>query len=290
MLSAKFKNLIKTGELVKAPVPVDDNFIDQTYWLYTRKASKGHRKRDLEKTIELADELQAWAYHRENTHRVCSGEPGWNWIRSEEKYNKWEKLEYVPIGIAFPASQILDDLIEKAMVKENRVMEREIAIRNSIPLTLEMPDSLNQNGSLPEDRMVGYFRADHDGYRWHYTWFNGKNNEANVGETKKELEHVGTQLVFHGFLNGVSSMREFVYETGATAVSTENDEYNFYYSGFCCDYWVRFILRRGDYNMYIKCYQKESLFHAKPEEIREVVLGEKIEKLTCRYGMPCEVQ
>ena len=41
--------------------------------------------------------------------------------------------------------------------------------------------------------------------------------------------------------------------------------------------------------MYIKCYQKESLFHAKPEEIREVVLGEKIEKLTCRYGMPCEV-
>lgn len=49
MLSAKFKNLIKTGELVKAPVPVDDNFIDQTYWLYTRKASKGHRKRDLEK-------------------------------------------------------------------------------------------------------------------------------------------------------------------------------------------------------------------------------------------------
>lgn len=201
MLSAKFKNLIKTGELVKAPVPVDDNFIDQTYWLYTRKASKGHRKRDLEKTIELADELQAWAYHRENTHRVCSGEPGWNWIRSEEKYNKWEKLEYVPIGIAFPASQILDDLIEKAMVKENRVMEREIAIRNSIPLTLEMPDSLNQNGSLPEDRMVGYFRADHDGYRWHYTWFNGKNNEANVGETKKELEHVGTQLVFHGFVN-----------------------------------------------------------------------------------------
>ena len=83
---------------MKAPVPVDDNFIDQTYWLYTRKASKGHRKRDLEKTIELADELQAWAYHRENTHRVCSGEPGWNWIRSEEKYNKWEKLEYVPIG------------------------------------------------------------------------------------------------------------------------------------------------------------------------------------------------
>lgn len=289
MLSAKFKNLIKTGELVKAPVPVDDNFIDQTYWLYTRKASKGHRKRDLEKNIELADELQAWAYHRENTHRVCSGEPGWNWIRSEEKYNKWEKLEYVPIGIAFPASQILDDLIEKAMVKENWVMEREIVIRNSIPLTLEMPDSLNQNGSLPEDRMVGYFRADHDGYRWHYTWFNGKNNEANVGETKKELEHVGTQLVFHGFLNGVSSMREFVYEAGATAVSTENDEYNFYYSGFCCDYWVRFILRRGDYNMYIKCYQKESLFHAKPEEIRGLVLGEKIEKLTCRYGMPCEV-
>lgn len=299
MLSVKFKNLIKTGELVKAPVPLDDSFLNHTYWLYTRNASKGHRKRDLKKTIALAEELQAWAYHEEGTSHVCAGELGWNWIRSEEKYNKWEKLEYVPVGIASPASRILDELIEKEMI-EDTVMGRSVVTRSSIHLTMEIPDSLKKdttNGLLPDERMVGYFRADHDGYRWHYTWFDGKNREANAGEVKKELEFVGTQLIFHGFLNGVYSLREFVNEAlkecvcggNVPSILSQDDEYNFYYSGDCCDYWVRFILRNGDYNMYIKCYQKELFFHEKPEVIKGYILANKISCVASKHAILYEI-
>lgn len=290
MLAKKFKNLIKVGELAKDKLASHDN----VYRLYTRRKTTEHRERNMEKTMELARELKEWA-ENEGAFPVEINNPDWCWVASENQRNHYDKLEFIPIRIPSPAKEILDKAIEKDT--EDSPFGQYCVERSTVHLTTEMPEGLKvknpdgsyKEGEMPDERLIGYFRADHDGYRWFYTWFDRENVKANVDETKKELEYVGTQLVYHGFLNGISSLREFVYKMKAVAVSSQGDEYNFYYSGWYCDYWVRFILRRRDYNMYIKCYQKEPLFHMKPEEIYEWVLAEKVEHLANTHHIPCEI-
>ena len=43
-----------------------------------------------------------------------------------------------------------------------------------------------------------------------------------------------------------------------TCISKEHeDEFSFYYVGECCNFWIRLITRKGDYNMYLNAYIKE---------------------------------
>ena len=43
----------------------------------------------------------------------------------------------------------------------------------------------------------------------------------------------------------------------ARAGENSVDEFNFYLRGELCDYWVRLITRKGDYNMYLSAYSRE---------------------------------
>ena len=43
----------------------------------------------------------------------------------------------------------------------------------------------------------------------------------------------------------------------ARAGENSADEFNFYLRGELCDYWVRLITRKGDYNMYLSAYSRE---------------------------------
>lgn len=301
MLPRKFKDLIKTGELSKDNSTSQDN----VYRLYARKKTAKHRERTIEKTMELANELEYWAVDEGAAlTEIEISRPDWCWVKVKTQGNRYqgakysyEKLGFVTIKILSPVKKILDELIEKCT--EDSPLGQICEERSTVHLTTEMPEGLKEKrpdgsleeGKMPDERLIGYFRADHDGYRWHFTCFDGKNKKANAYETKEELEYVGTQLIFHGFLNGISSLREFVNEMKAVSVSSEGDEFNFYYSGYCCDYWVRFILRRGDYNMYIKCYQKESFFHMQPEEIYAHVLAEKVKHLAkTQHRVPCRCE
>lgn len=301
MLPRKFKDLIKTGELSKDNSTSQDN----VYRLYARKKTAKHRERTIEKTMELANELEYWAVDEGAAlTEIEISRPDWCWVKVKTQGNRYqgakysyEKLGFVTIKILSPVKKILDELIEKCT--EDSPLGQTCTERSAVHLTTEMPEGLKEKkpdgsreeGKMPDERLIGYFRADHNGYRWYCTWFDGKNEKAKAYETKEELEYVGTQIIFHGFVNGISSLREFVYETNAVSVSSEGDEFNFYYSGCCCDYWVRFILRRGDYNMYIKCYQKESFFHMQPEEIYAHVLAEKVKHLAkTQHRVPCRCE
>ena len=111
-----------------------------------------------------------------------------------------------------------------------------------------MPEHFSADESL----RIAHNRFDHDGYHWWNTWIPGIGTEGNK-EMEKELDEV-SDYMRRLFPKGVSDMRKFVQNDGAERLS--DDEYNLYIVGDYTNVWIRLILRKGDYNMYIKFFKK----------------------------------
>ena len=246
-IAKKFKDLIASGEICESKRYMKE-FPKYTYHFFTRIGTEEHTARSLEKTMALAEELCQWA--SKNGARTEIGEPDWAWYNVYD--NQWEKITYIPMGITDPAAFELDSLIETNKVKEGTVLGKEVILRSLLPLTTEMPEEWKDG--MPNEKLYGYFRADHDGYGWHYTWFDGENAEKKDA-VKEELNAVGTEVIFRMFPGGIQSMRLYLADLKVDAIGS--NEYNLYYRGKC-DYWVRLILRRGDYNIYLKAYERVS--------------------------------
>lgn len=114
---------------------------------------------------------------------------------------------------------------------------------------LEAPDSL-QSGQHP-DAQIGHIRAYWNGDGWHGNYFPCR-GELWTKAFNRESQDIYRCLVTQ-FYN-LEILREFC--KGHPSSHVGENEYNFFMNGHAADYWIRFITRENDYNLYLKGYKK----------------------------------
>ena len=110
-------------------------------------------------------------------------------------------------------------------------------------------------------RKIGHIRADHDGYRWYNTvWPCHKS--LTTEERAKEIDSVYQRLTARDAFSDIYAMRTFCEKHREKAVvkSCEHSwsEFNFYYEGEHCLFWIRCIPFEKNYNLYLHAFTKES--------------------------------
>lgn len=104
---------------------------------------------------------------------------------------------------------------------------------------------------IDESREMGYFRAYFDGYRWNNTVW-PVNNDNFTMELAAEFDEVLD--AFRRAFKDIRTMRKWCVENAQQA--EDYDTFYAYYEGKLGTYWFRMITRRGDYNLYLHCYNK----------------------------------
>ena len=110
-------------------------------------------------------------------------------------------------------------------------------------------------------RKIGHIRADHDGYRWYNTvWPCHKN--LLTDERAKEIDSVYERLTARDAFSDIYAMRTYCekHRDQAVVKSVEQSwsEFNFYYEGEHCLFWIRCIPFEKNYNLYLYAFTKES--------------------------------
>lgn len=106
-------------------------------------------------------------------------------------------------------------------------------------------------------KKIGHIRADHNGYRWHNTVWPHKDYLA-TKEMKREVDETYQALIGINALSDFEALRNFCCQHPEACVGNDQTEYNFYYEGKLCYYWLRLITRYKDYNLYLSFYTKNS--------------------------------
>lgn len=117
----------------------------------------------------------------------------------------------------------------------------------------------NAPGYAPIYRQkIGHLRADHDGWRWWNTWW-PVHFELLSEERKAEINSVFEALTAKDALADLRTLTRFCEARPEANVHPggRDGEYNFYYEGTYCNYWVRLISRPRDYNMYLHAFVRE---------------------------------
>lgn len=110
-----------------------------------------------------------------------------------------------------------------------------------------------------QDKLVIYARCDHDGYKWWNTWWDGEAKEkaANLFDIGNECSDVVFDLMENVFPNGVQDISKYMMSGKAECLADK--EGNIYCLGKYANYWIRLIARKGDYNMYVKAFLKDTM-------------------------------
>lgn len=128
--------------------------------------------------------------------------------------------------------------------------------------TCPFPDSFEQTelldgSSIPVPiHKIGHIRADYDGYRWWNTVWPCHRKLA-TPEVCKEIDEVYDALTAKNALRDLDALRKFCAAHMEACVSKEyHDEFSFFYEGKACNFWIRLITRKGDYNLYLNAFAK----------------------------------
>ena len=118
---------------------------------------------------------------------------------------------------------------------------------------------LPEGSSIPVPRRkVGHLRADYDGHRWWNTVW-PCHNDLLTDEISKEIDHTYEALTAKNALKDLDALWELCRQHPEACASKEyGDEFNFYLTGTHCDFWIRLITRRGDYNIYLNAFAKKT--------------------------------
>lgn len=197
--------------------------------------------RTAERTVVLAEKISNWskrnmALSKVGTMQKC-------WVKSnDDKF--WELVECIPIGITDPVAKELEDAMDDVDYQDR------VKVRHYSSVELSKDNFFVQDESMK----ICHLRADFD-YRWHSSWFIGEKHNKMTFFEGKEITNVCDEIVSHLFPNGILSINTFNSEQNVAW--NPSGEYNYFFEGSFCNYWIRCITRKGDYNLYIKCYMKE---------------------------------
>lgn len=110
-----------------------------------------------------------------------------------------------------------------------------------------------QTFETDENRKIAHNRLYHDGYGWNNTWFIGTGTHGNK-ELENELTDISNYMIREMLPNGIKDIWKVADEMGLSNLGT--DEFNMFCQTDLADYWIRLIAREGDYNIYLKAYEK----------------------------------
>lgn len=105
-------------------------------------------------------------------------------------------------------------------------------------------------------RKIGHIRADHNGWRWWNTIW-PVNDELATPEMKREIDEVYDALTSANVFPDLDELVRYCENHPEAKANHSETEYNFYLSGDLCNYWIRLITRRKDYNLYLSFYAKD---------------------------------
>ena len=112
---------------------------------------------------------------------------------------------------------------------------------------------------------IAHIRADHDGWRWWNTVW-PSHRELATPEMAREIDATFAALTAADALADLRTLMEFCMSHMDACVALERmDEFNFYLRGELCDYWLRLITRKGDYNMYLSVYARREPQEGSPQ-------------------------
>lgn len=105
---------------------------------------------------------------------------------------------------------------------------------------------------------IGHVRIDfgRNGKEWHSTWWPRSSEELNSKEFKEELTQIVDSLRSN-VLKNMNSMVDFCREHGTSLLRGRLNEQGFVVETDRYRYCLRCILRQGDYNAYLTCYDKQ---------------------------------
>ena len=126
------------------------------------------------------------------------------------------------------------------------------------PFPKVLKDHETINGCDAFRRKIGHIRGDYDGYKWwNSVW--PCHDELCKPAIAEEIDSVYERLISQDAFSTLSVMRGFCYTHPEAVVNEQlKDEYNFYYIGEHCYFWIRCITRSGEYNLYLHAFTKES--------------------------------
>lgn len=101
-----------------------------------------------------------------------------------------------------------------------------------------------------ENRLMGYIRAYFDGYRWWNTAFQ-VHRKLETPERIAELDAL--YALFRRQVKSLQALGAFCRRYAGP--DDDPDEFNGYVRTEHGVYWFRFILRKGDYNLYLKAFE-----------------------------------
>lgn len=105
-------------------------------------------------------------------------------------------------------------------------------------------------------RKIVHFRADYDGCQWWNTIW-PMHDELATPEIRREIDRVYAALTADDAWADLHTLTAFCREHPEAQVNgTATDEFNFYYEGELCWYWLRCITREKDYNLYLHAFLK----------------------------------
>jgi hypothetical protein len=122
-------------------------------------------------------------------------------------------------------------------------------------------EEIENPGAFPSRyrRKIVHFRADYDGRKWWNTIW-PMHDELATPEIRREIDNVYAALTAKDAWADLQVLTAFCREhPEALANSTATDEFNFYYEGELCWYWLRCITRSRDYNLYLHAFLKSDL-------------------------------
>ena len=124
------------------------------------------------------------------------------------------------------------------------------------PFKSVMEEYTKHDGFTIYKKKLMHFRADHDGYRWYNTVWPYYGREA-TPEQAKEIDEFYNRLTARDAFRTLWYLKDYCRSHPEAAVSEERtDEFNFYYEGEHCLFWIRAITRVGDYNLYIHTFER----------------------------------
>lgn len=138
--------------------------------------------------------------------------------------------------------------------------EKEHSILDDLQTICSFPDIFEdvvENGFHKEyRRKIGHIRADYDGYRWYNTVWRC-HDELCSAEIAHEIDAVYSQLTGKNGFTNLDVMRSYCREHFSAEIGKGEGEYNFYFAGKHCLFWIRCITRDKDYNLYLHAFSKQ---------------------------------
>lgn len=229
------------------------------------------------KTIALAEKIVKFVQRNGGLAEIGS----WDWIYhlpyDEETHTHGvaEKVYFLKIAITDPVCKVIEDTYgidhlldadrcHNAQLKPfvGSVYKRGWFLKkNVIPFQTE---KLEDDAELYNaNNLILYARCDHDKYRWWVKWFDDELAHCHKDlVSHDELMAIGNEAtavvndIMAGFPNGVVDIKELIRKKKCEVLSDQ--EGNLFYRGKNANFWIRLIARQGDYNAYVKAFNKES--------------------------------